>query len=109
MTMKKFIHFITGITLVRYIKRRIKLNQELKIIQISPKVHNAYIISNNLIIKTVPIKMDGHLLGSFKIELNKKHYLNIVNLTGAVYIFDRKRNKIYQEQIKLNMFLQIQM
>lgn len=37
--------------------------------------------------------MDGHLLGSFKIELNKKHYLNIINLTGAVYICDKKEAK----------------
>jgi len=93
---KKFIHFITGVTLIRYIKRRIKLNQELKIIQSFPKVNHACIISNNLTIKTVPIKMDGHLLGSFKIELNKNYNdLNIVNLTGAVYILNRKRHSVY--------------
>lgn len=93
--MKKFFCFITGITLIRYIKRRIKLRKELKIIQTFSKVSHAYIISNNLTIKTVPIKMGGHLLGSFKIELNKKHYLNIINLTGAVYIVDEKRSKVY--------------
>ena len=40
MTMKKFIRFITGITLVRYIKRRIKLRKELELISNFSKVRN---------------------------------------------------------------------
>jgi len=88
---KKFIHFITGITLVRYIKRRIKLKKELELISTFPKVKSLLFKKKNLIVKTMPIKMDGYLLGDFEITIktkNKYDLLNIQNLTGKRKIKD---------------------
>jgi len=88
---KKFICFITGITLVRYIKRRIELKKELELISTFPKVKSFLFKKKNLIVKTMPIKMDGHLLGDFEIIIKTKNIydvLNIQNLTGKRRIRD---------------------